>query len=930
MSNVRNTSPTSNSRKPLLKKRKLPFSENITSTNESDLCKDKEKEVKETPVSKDSSSLTPRRNTPLSERQQIALLCRLSGISSAESSPTQEDCGTFSLKRNERGETPLHVATIKGDFEKVKKLLKQGANVNTIDNAGWTPLHEACNYGWYNIAKLLIEYDANVNAVGFDKFTPLHDAAINKHEKIVKLLLEYGANPLQENVNQQTPLDVARSEEIAEILRKSIDSKEKKSLKEESPEESNEDHLRSPEVVEKRQSEQSPCQSISALCELTMRKNSPQNQTHKGADNPTSPRLTLRFQSIRSRDDKSSSSAKVNDISSLQPKYQSYCVTMETKGDVYDFRKEDATVSSTQCVSSTSDNEGTGNKCEAVTSTCKEVEEECEKEKKMEETPDSEKSASVEKMDTSDSTSSKVNGGRLSIDFSVKDRDCVSDAEKEKEEVRRKRRKSSDSSQSRHSTNKGHKSPSSKNAQQDGHTDQRSPKTRKRGSQSSSDTESNPSDAENHSNEINVDTINAFNSPSAVGPHSPKVPPLKIVIPSGSGSLELETRERNKVSSSKQALPYVVNTTTAETIDTSAEPVSGSLLSETNREATKSDTPSKSKEDTHPPEERFQRVTRSSQRMQAAMSGGSSTSSQCNSIEPSTTNNVVSSSSSQKEGSGESSNDEQMQIQIDVHPRKRKLRQREIGNENTSQNPSSASSSNEDSQQQQQQLNSYQMFANIRKQVDKRRKSMFSVHPKPPQGYKNYLLNRCSYVLEGNAASRLSVPMISAPQSLEGSIKELFISQEKERYRLRLQHLIEREKLVLSAEQEILRVHGRAARAMVNQSTPLSVCSVLKDKEIYNDIEDDKDKNVRSRYNGRLFLSWLQDTGDKWKKIKDAMLLRHHNEAESLHAVQKLAWTWKMKELAMCDMKTSPVIDDIFVPMVHVSDDFKLLPSENQ
>lgn len=57
------------------------------------------------------------------------------------------------------------------------------------------------------------------------------------------------------------------------------------------------------------------------------------------------------------------------------------------------------------------------------------------------------------------------------------------------------------------------------------------------------------------------------------------------------------------------------------------------------------------------------------------------------------------------------------------------------------------------------------------------------------------------------------------------------------------------------------------------------------------------------------------------------MLLRHHNEAESLHAVQKLDWEWKMKELAMCDMKASPVIDDIFVPMVHVSDDFDLLPA---
>ncbi|GBO04885.1 Ankyrin repeat domain-containing protein 12 [Araneus ventricosus] len=120
---------------------------------------------------------------------------------------------------------------------------------------------------------------------------------------------------------------------------------------------------------------------------------------------------------------------------------------------------------------------------------------------------------------------------------------------------------------------------------------------------------------------------------------------------------------------------------------------------------------------------------------------------------------------------------------------------------------------------------------------------------------------------------------------------------------------------------------------MANQTVPLSVCSVLKDEEIYNVLDvdqEDKDKNVRSRYNGRLFLSWLQDVDDKWKKIKDAMLLRHHNEAESLHAVQKLAWGWKMKELAMCDMKSSPVIDDIFVPMVHVSDDFKLLPSACQ
>lgn len=57
------------------------------------------------------------------------------------------------------------------------------------------------------------------------------------------------------------------------------------------------------------------------------------------------------------------------------------------------------------------------------------------------------------------------------------------------------------------------------------------------------------------------------------------------------------------------------------------------------------------------------------------------------------------------------------------------------------------------------------------------------------------------------------------------------------------------------------------------------------------------------------------------------MLLRHHNEAESLHAVQKMDWEWKMKELLLCEFKAKPVIEEPFVTMVHVSDDFDLLPA---
>lgn len=38
--------------------------------------------------------------------------------------------------RNERGETALHVAAIKGDHEQVKKLIDQGMDPNVADFAG--------------------------------------------------------------------------------------------------------------------------------------------------------------------------------------------------------------------------------------------------------------------------------------------------------------------------------------------------------------------------------------------------------------------------------------------------------------------------------------------------------------------------------------------------------------------------------------------------------------------------------------------------------------------------------------------------------------------------------------------------------------------------------------------------------------------------
>lgn len=151
--------------------------------------------------------------------------------------------------------------------------------------------------------------------------------------------------------------------------------------------------------------------------------------------------------------------------------------------------------------------------------------------------------------------------------------------------------------------------------------------------------------------------------------------------------------------------------------------------------------------------------------------------------------------------------------------------------------------------------NCYHMYLNIRKQIDKKRRQLSPIQPKPPQGFKDYLLNKGSYILEGRLPSTstgsrpmssMSMPILrSPPINLEPTspLYTLFLDQEQVRQNLRIQHMVEKDKLRLSAEQEVLRVHTRAALALANQSLPLSVCTILKDEEIYNVIESDTESS---------------------------------------------------------------------------------------
>ncbi|XP_054686071.1 BRCA1-associated RING domain protein 1 isoform X1 [Grus americana] len=126
--------------------------------------------------------------------------------------------GNTIARRNYKGETLLHVASIKGDLAAVEQLLKNGADPNVKDNAGWTPLHEACNHGHKEVVELLLQYKALVNTTGYQNDSPLHDAAKNGHVSIVELLLLHGASRDAVNIFGLRPVDYAESEEMKSVL----------------------------------------------------------------------------------------------------------------------------------------------------------------------------------------------------------------------------------------------------------------------------------------------------------------------------------------------------------------------------------------------------------------------------------------------------------------------------------------------------------------------------------------------------------------------------------------------------------------------------------------------------------------------------------------------------------------------------------------
>ena len=122
------------------------------------------------------------------------------------------------------------------DVRRVKHLLAQSINPDTIDSNGWTALMWATRWTNWPLVQLAVVKGADVNFRDEDGDTPLINAVLHATHlsadlRIIRLLLDRGADPTIRNRKGYSALSIATGEEppqhgqpkVVRLLRRYMD-----------------------------------------------------------------------------------------------------------------------------------------------------------------------------------------------------------------------------------------------------------------------------------------------------------------------------------------------------------------------------------------------------------------------------------------------------------------------------------------------------------------------------------------------------------------------------------------------------------------------------------------------------------------------------------------------------------------------------------
>ena len=119
------------------------------------------------------------------------------------------------------GMTALHYAALNGDAELAQMLLYAGANAGAKTRiGGYTPLHLAAQVGNSNVIAPLVASGAQVSVLTATGATALMHAAHSGNADAVRMLIENGADPnVKETANGQTALMFAAASDRIDVVK---------------------------------------------------------------------------------------------------------------------------------------------------------------------------------------------------------------------------------------------------------------------------------------------------------------------------------------------------------------------------------------------------------------------------------------------------------------------------------------------------------------------------------------------------------------------------------------------------------------------------------------------------------------------------------------------------------------------------------------
>ena len=159
----------------------------------------------------------------LNNRGQTPLLVGIAADNSLQGLEIILERGSSVQVADKDGNTALHFAVRQGPRILVKRILRNGGDVNAVNVYGYTPLHQAAaSFQSRGVLRALVKEEGNIHSRDKEGNTPLHMASARGFVENVDLLIEKGSSVHARNIQGRTCLHMAATSGDQETLKKLI------------------------------------------------------------------------------------------------------------------------------------------------------------------------------------------------------------------------------------------------------------------------------------------------------------------------------------------------------------------------------------------------------------------------------------------------------------------------------------------------------------------------------------------------------------------------------------------------------------------------------------------------------------------------------------------------------------------------------------